>query len=148
MATGTGGKRCAIFALPCIFYVLAGCSNGRGSVESGEAQEPPPEAPSTFAVRGEVTGLTGSGLVLQLNGAGDLPVESDGAFAFADSLADQAPYAVTVSRQPANPAQTCTPQNASGTIAGADATEVSIVCSTESFAIGGSVTSDSARGKK
>jgi hypothetical protein len=123
----------------CGMCVLAGCSNGRGSVvESGEAQQPPPP-PGTFNVRGTVSGLAGSGLVLQLNGANDTEIDGNGAFAFAAGLANDAAYAVTVAQQPANPAQVCTPQQASGTINGAHVTNVSIVCSTQSFAVGGSV---------
>jgi hypothetical protein len=125
--------------------LLAGCSNGRGSVgESGEVQSPPPS--SAFSVRGTVSGLVGSGLVLQLNGANDIEVRQDGTFTFSASLPAQSPYAVTVAQQPTNPAQICTPQNASGTIDGANVGNVSIVCSTQSFKVGGSVSGLSGSG--
>ena len=56
-----------------LLAVLAACSNGRGSVD--EAQPPPAQgAEDSFAVGGNVSGLVGSGLVLQNNGGGDLPV--------------------------------------------------------------------------
>jgi hypothetical protein len=124
----------------CGLCALAGCSNGRGSVaESGEAQQPPPPTSNTFNVRGNVSGLAGSGLVLQLNGANDTEIDGNGAFAFGVGLPNETAYVVTVAQQPANPAQVCTPQQASGTINGAHVTNVSIVCSTQSFAVGGSV---------
>lgn len=150
MSLGTARSTCfgyrALIVLACSLYWLGGCSNGRGSVESGEAQEPPPSAPASFEVSGTVSGLSGSGLVLQLNGTNDLPVSADGPFAFPTALQDGSAYAVSVAQQPANPAQTCTPQSATGQIAGADVTDVSILCSTESFAVGGSVTGLQGRG--
>ena len=84
-----------------------------------------------FTVGGDVSGLVGTGLVLQLNGVGDLPVAADGSFEFAAPVADGSSYAVTVETQPASPAQTCTATNASGTIAGANVTDVSINCTTD-----------------
>lgn len=149
MPIETPRSRYSVVRMFCVLlginYLLAGCSNGRGSVETGEAQEPPPTQ-TTYAVRGTVEGLSGSGLIVQLNGANDMPISSSGPFAFETQLTNQATYAVTVAQQPANPAQTCTPQNATGQIADADVTDVSIVCSTESFAVGGSVDGLEGRG--
>jgi hypothetical protein len=75
--------------------------------------------PGDFAVRGMATGLLGP-LVLELRQGDDvesLTVTTDGAFAFAARLADGASYAVTLpdDRVP------CTLNDATGTIAGADA---------------------------
>ena len=75
---------------------LAGCSNGRGSLEDPPAQGAEPE----FSIGGTVTGLVGSGLVLQNNGGNDLAVGSDGAITFTDGLPDGAAYEVTVLAQP------------------------------------------------
>lgn len=122
--------------------VIVGCSNGRGSVTSGgEAPptNPPVTPPSSRAIGGTVSGLVGSGLVLQLNGAGDLQVDRDGAFTFANALEDNVTYAVAVSTQPSNPAQTCSVSNGAGTVSGQDITNVAIVCSTQSFSVGGTV---------
>lgn len=86
-------------------------------------QSPPP---ATYSVGGTVSGLTGSGLVLQNNAADDLPITADGPFTFSTELADAAGYAVTVSTQPTG--QTCSVSNGSGTIAAADVISVVVNC--------------------
>ncbi|MGH8176354.1 MAG: hypothetical protein ACREV5_08850, partial [Steroidobacter sp.] len=66
-----------MIALQCVrnlgvmscLLALAACSNGRGSVEETAGQNDP----GGFTVGGAVSGLAGTGLMLQINGAGDLP---------------------------------------------------------------------------
>lgn len=132
-----------MFSLRCIRQVgwlallsaLAACSNGRGSVD-----DPPPQgAGESFAVGGNVSGLVGSGLVLQNNGAGDLPVAADGTFAFTERLATGNAYNVVVLSNPTSPSQTCTVAQGSGTIASADIANVAVTCATGQFAISGTV---------
>src|SRR5271155_649099 len=67
-------------------------------------------------VGGTVTGLIGSGLVLQLNGGDSLSFSASATFAFGTKLDNGAAYSVTVLTQPSNPAQTCTVRNGSGAI--------------------------------
>src|SRR5690606_15316797 len=55
---------------------------------------------ATYTVGGSVSGLTGSGLALSLNGAENLPLAANGVFTFATELSDGASYAVTVATQP------------------------------------------------
>ncbi len=93
----------------------------------------------TFTVGGTVSGLAGSGLVLQNNGGDDLPIAADGSFTFATALPDGSNYAVTVLTQPGTPSQTCTVSNGSGTLAGANVTNVVVACSTDTFTVGGTV---------
>jgi subtilisin-like proprotein convertase family protein/environmental stress-induced protein Ves len=93
----------------------------------------------TFGVGGTVSGLEGSGLVLQNNGGDDLTVAANGAFAFATELADGSGYSVTVSVQPSNPLQTCSVSNGSGTVNGADVTTVEVTCQVQTFTIGGTL---------
>jgi 6-phosphogluconolactonase (cycloisomerase 2 family) len=69
-------------------------------------------------VGGAVTGLAGSGLVLQDNGGDDLTVTASGAFTFATPLADGASYDVSILTQPTSPPQICAVANGKGTIAG------------------------------
>ena len=69
-----------------------------------------------YTVGGTVTGVSGSGLVLQINGSDDLSVGGDATFVFGDRLANNAAFSVTVMTQPSNPSQTCTVRNGSGTI--------------------------------
>ena len=81
-----------------------------------------------FTVGGTLTGLTGSGLVLQLNGGADLPFNSNGGFFFGTRLDSGAAYSVTVRTQPANPSQNCMVRNGSGTIGKASITNVIVSC--------------------
>jgi hypothetical protein len=95
--------------------------------------------PTTFTVGGNVAGLTGAGLVLSLNaGAQSLPVAANGAFTFPTGLANGATYAVTVGTQPAG--QTCSVASGSGTISGANVTNVAVTCAAApTFTVGGTV---------
>ena len=96
--------------------------------------------PPTYTIGGTVSGLAGSGLVLQQSGGDDLPISADGPFAFATPLGNGSPYSVTVSVQPSNPAQTCSVTNGSGTVAGADVTDIEVTCTTTpTYTIGGTV---------
>ncbi|HEY0231612.1 MAG TPA: hypothetical protein VGC55_10190, partial [Dokdonella sp.] len=88
----------------------------------------------SFTVGGTVSGLIGSGLALKLNGGASLPVASNGAFTFPTALADGTGYTVTVAAQPGGKA--CTVTNGSGTIAGANVSNVGVVCSDRIFANG------------
>jgi len=97
-------------------------------------------------VGGSVSGKAGSGLVLRNNGGDDLAVAANGSFTFATTVADGAPFAVTVSTQPTNPAQVCTVNNGTGTVAGAPVTSVSVVCSTSSHTVGGSISGQAGSG--
>lgn len=150
LAISCGGlRRIAILTSCSLMLGLAGCSNGRGSVDSGgEGGAPPPAQPAnpTYTVNGTISGLAGSGLVLQLNGAGDTPITRDGPFAFPNALASGTTYAVTVATQPSNPAQVCSISNGTGTIGSENVTNVTVVCSTQSFNVGGSVSGLEGRG--
>jgi hypothetical protein len=87
--------------------------------------------PPTYTIGGHVDGLAGSGLVLQQNGGDNLAISADGDFTFATPLDDGATYAVTVFAEPGDPAQTCTVANSSGTVAGANVTDVEVTCTTD-----------------
>ncbi len=100
----------------------------------------------SYTVGGSVGGLTGSGLVLSLNaGAQTLPVAANGAFTFPTGLANGAAYAVTIGTQPSG--QTCSVANGSGTISGANVTNVAVTCAaTPTYTIGGTVSGLSGAG--
>jgi 6-phosphogluconolactonase len=86
---------------------------------------------STFTVGGTVSGLTGSGLVLQYvsgNLSSSLTISSNGSFAFGPHVVNNTAYTVSVATQPVNPAQTCSVSNGSGTLSGADVTSVIVNC--------------------
>lgn len=93
-------------------------------------------------VGGTVTGLLGTGLVLQDNNANNLTVTGSGTvqFTFSNSLANGDPYNVTVATQPSNPSQTCTVANGSGTITDGSVSSVQISCSLPKYSVSGTVT--------
>jgi uncharacterized repeat protein (TIGR01451 family) len=93
----------------------------------------------SYTVGGTVGGLTGTGLVLQNNGGDNLPIGADGGFTFATPLPDGSEYIVTVLTHPSDPEQTCSVSNDSGTLAGANITNVAVTCTTETFTVGGTV---------
>jgi hypothetical protein len=75
-------------------------------------------------ITGTVTGLQGSGLVLQDNGGDNLPIAANGNFTFPTQLPVGTTYNVTVLTQPASPAQICTVANATGSAGGSGPTPV------------------------
>ncbi len=86
--------------------------------------------PDTYTVGGTVSGLAGSGLVLQNNGGDDLAITGNGGFTFATALADGSAYTVLVKTHPSDPDQTCTVSNGSGSLSGTNVNDVSVTCVT------------------
>ena len=100
---------------------------------------------NTFAVGGTVTGLSAGQQVTLVNGGdmvGALTATADGAYSFATPVAFNGSYAVTVGTQPLG--QTCTVANGAGAGVTAAVSNVNVVCSVNTFTIGGSVTGLSA----
>ena len=89
-----------------------------------------------FTVGGTVSGFAGSGLILQLNGGADLEITDDGAFTFPGALEDDTAYTVTVASDPSCPLRLCSVDSGTGTIAGADVTDVAITCEEASYRLG------------
>jgi 6-phosphogluconolactonase (cycloisomerase 2 family) len=87
-----------------------------------------------YTVAGSVGGLVGTGLVLQTNGANNVPVSSNGNYTFA-TLASGTPFTVTVMTQPTNPSQTCTVANDTGTVTAANVTNVVVSCTTNQYTL-------------
>ncbi len=83
-----------------------------------------------YTVSGTISGLNGTGLVLQNNGGDDLSISSTGTFNFATAVADGAGYNVMVKTQPSGPSQACMVSSGSGTVSGANVTNVSVLCTT------------------
>lgn len=90
----------------------------------------------TYTISGTVYGLSGT-LILQNNGGDNLTLLASAAFVFPTPIADGGKYAVTVLTQPAF--QTCIVTNGTGTVMGADVTNVSITCTNPTFTVGGNV---------
>jgi hypothetical protein len=94
---------------------------------------------NTYTVGVTVTGLAGTGLVLQNNGGDNLPITGNTPFTFATRVASGGAYAVTVLTAPSSPAQTCTPASGSGTVGSANVV-VAVTCVTNGYTVGGTVT--------
>ncbi len=119
-----------------VAVALGACGGGGGGSTTSNSTTPPP--PTKYTIGGSVSGLTGTGLVLQNNGGDNLAVSASGTFTFATSLNAGASYAVTVMTQPSG--QTCTVANGSGT-ANANVTNVGVTCAatTQNVTVGGTV---------
>ncbi|MGB5938209.1 MAG: beta-propeller fold lactonase family protein, partial [Rhodanobacter sp.] len=96
-------------------------------------------ATNSYFISGTVSGLAGSVLVLQNNAGNDLAVSANGSFRFTQPVASGAFYNVTVRTQPNAPSQTCTVNQASSIVAGADVSDVRVICATNSYTAGGTV---------
>jgi hypothetical protein len=92
----------------------------------------------TYTVGGTVTGLAGSGLVLQNIGGDDLPISASGAFTFATGMPSGTSYAVTVKSSPTSPLQVCDVAGGVGAIAAANVKNVDVSC-VSGYTIGGTV---------
>jgi FG-GAP repeat len=102
-------------------------ANGSGSIGGDKVTNVVVTCVSNgFTVGGTVSGLTGTGLVLQNNGGNNLAITADGPFTFPPLLAGGASYIVTVLTQPSG--QGCSVANGSGNIAGANVTNVWVAC--------------------
>src|SRR4051812_16867133 len=87
---------------------------------------------------GTVSGLTTSGLVLA-NGTDTLSVSTGATrFRLPAGLVSGTAYSITVQSQPAG--QICSIANGSGTMGSADMANTVIVCSSQAFSLGGTVT--------
>lgn len=115
-----------------IAALAAGCPGGGG-------QTPPATPTPARVVGGYVSGLAGTGLVLQNSLGDDLPIAASGSFAFATRVAEGAAYSVTVKTQPTGPSQLCSVAGGEGTVGAGDVGSVTVTCVTRSFAVGGTV---------
>jgi predicted RNA-binding protein with TRAM domain len=91
---------------------------------------------NAFTTGGAISGLTGT-VVLQNNGGDTQSISTDGAFTFPTPVAEGSPYLVTVKTQPAD--QTCSVTNGSSTMGAARVTNVAVVCATNTYSAGGTV---------
>ncbi len=106
--------------------MLAGCSGGNSS---GNTETQTTSTSTTYTIGGTVSGLSGTGLVLQNNGGNNLSVTTNGNFTFSTAIASGSTYNVTVLTQPSSPAQTCTVTDGTGT-ASANVVDVGVACTT------------------
>jgi 6-phosphogluconolactonase (cycloisomerase 2 family) len=98
-----------------------------------------------YTVGGSVTGLVGTGLVLQTNASNNMSVSSSGNYVFS-TLASGSNYTITVMTQPSSPTQTCVVANGTGIITTANVTNVAITCTVDNYTISGTVSGLSGAG--
>jgi len=98
---------------------------------------------ANYTIGGTVSGLSGTGLVLENNGGDNLAISGNGSFTFSTAVTGGSTYNVTILTQPSNPAQTCAVSKGSGTV-NANVTSVQVSCA--SFTIGGTVSGLSGTG--
>jgi 6-phosphogluconolactonase (cycloisomerase 2 family) len=120
-------------ALAVVASALQGCGGG------GNDSPPKPPPPPTFAVGGTASGLSGTGLILTLNGGSDLSVSASGNFVFLTRLTSGTDYTVAVKTQPSSPTQTCALANFAGKVGDVPITNVSVSCTTNNYSVGGAV---------
>jgi hypothetical protein len=79
-----------------------------------------------FTVGGSISGLAGTGLVLQNNGSNATTVTANGSFTFSNTMTTGSVYRISVQTQPAG--QSCSIANGTGTVNGANSTNISVSC--------------------
>ena len=133
MSNAKGGPcATAVLAMIGALTVLGGCNDNFSSAASTEP------SPKEFTIGGTVSGLAnGASFVLRNNQASSLTISANGTFTFAPPVVANGFYGVTVERQPAG--QTCTVSNGSGSGVTANVSNVTVVCSIDSYIISGSV---------
>jgi hypothetical protein len=117
-----------IVAMACA-VILAACGGSNG----------------TLVLGGTITGLTKSGLVLTNNGDATLTVASGATtFAFADLIAANETFNVTVKTQPTG--AVCTPSANTGSANSYNSAYVVITCVTDQYTLGGTISGLTAAG--
>ncbi len=92
-----------------------------------------------YTIGGMVSGLAGTGLVLQNNLGDDLNIAADGSFVFAGSLVRDSNYSITVLTDPQSLSQTCVVSNGVGIMPAANVNDVVVSCTTNSFEVIGNL---------
>ncbi len=132
-------KILSLASIACLAIFMSACSGVKGGTTTGGGTG---TGSGSFTIGGTISGLTGTGLVLQDNAGDNLTVAAAATkFTFVTSVASGGAYKVTVLTQPSSPAQTCTVTSGTGT-ASANVTSVTVACTTNAVTatIGGNIT--------
>jgi hypothetical protein len=100
-------------------------SNATGTVGAANITNTNVTCVNNFTLGGTVSGLAVA-ITLQNNGGNNLSVSANGSFTFGAGVANGSTYNVTVQAQ--QPGQNCTITNGSGTVSGANITNVTVTC--------------------
>jgi 6-phosphogluconolactonase (cycloisomerase 2 family) len=116
--------------LASVLALLAACGGSSQSTPNviPGAGEHASTSTNTYTLGGTVAGLSGNGLVLEMNEGSDQPVETNGAFAFPGSLASGTAYSISIKHQPAVRREVCAVTNGSGVVGTNDISNVSVNC--------------------
>jgi 6-phosphogluconolactonase (cycloisomerase 2 family) len=113
-------------------------TSGGGVVSSSNVNVAVMCTPISYKLGGSVSGLlTGNSVVLQNSTVGTATVSANGAYAFSTPITSSSAYAVTVTTQP--PGQNCSVANGSGTVAGANITNIAVTCAVLPYTISANV---------
>ena len=107
---------------------LAACGGGSQSNLIHGAGNNASNRPNGYTLGGTVAGLSGNGLILELNGGSELAIEANGAFAFSGSLSSGTAYSINIKQQPAVRREICTVTSGSGMVGTIDINNVSVKC--------------------
>ena len=126
--------------------IVVGCAGSSQNSGSTPVTQTPPTTPPTYTIGGTISGLFGTGLVLQDNGGNNLSVGAGAtSFTFSTAIASGGAYSVKVLYVPANPLQNCTVSGGSGTVGSANVTSVAVSC-VDLYTIGGTISGLSGMG--
>ncbi|MDA1354397.1 MAG: hypothetical protein O3A01_08060 [bacterium] len=125
----------SLLIIPMAFLVL-GCSvsggGGSSSESAADEQGASDNNVAEYSIGGTLTGLGASkNVVLQNNEGNDLSLSATGNFEFSIAMPSGGNYVVSVLTQPSS--ETCSVSNGSGTISADNVTNVSVVCSTDTY---------------
>lgn len=113
--------------------LIGACGGGGGGgTDSGSTS-----IPAMYSLGGSIGGLSGSGLTLSNGTQTVSPAVGATSFVFTNGLASGSSYSVTVSTSPSG--LNCSVSNAVGSVGSVDVSSVQVVCSAQSYSLGGSI---------
>src|SRR3989442_14066313 len=95
-------KLSLLYLLACFSFLLAACSGVKQTSGGGGGG-----GSATHTISATVSGLSGTGLVLQDNGADNLTVSANGTVTFATAGGNNRGYAGTCQHSPSDASETC-----------------------------------------
>jgi 6-phosphogluconolactonase len=129
--TGGAAYNVTVSAQPVNPSQTCAVTGGTGTVASADVNSITVSCTTnTYTVGGSVSGLTGSGLALSLNGGTELLINGNGDFVFPTAVNSGGAYEVSLAGPSRAPAQSCVLGSASGAVTAANVTSVSVVCTT------------------
>lgn len=136
MLTAGSGYAVAVHSAPA--GLTCSVANGTGTIAAANVTSVAVTCSAqSYSLGGSVSGLSATGLVLASGSDQLVLAPGAGRFSLPTAVAYASPYAVTVQSSPAG--FTCSIANATGVMGTADVNNVVVTCSTQSFALGGTI---------